>query len=83
MKIVDIAACIRITMENDLYGMEACVDIGSKIQITFNSGTTLTGYVQRLEQGRYPEESDLLIIEKADGTLWGAMVCFISDIKES
>ncbi len=82
MKIVDIAECIRITMENDWCGMEACIDIGSKIQITFNSGMTFTGYVQRLEHGRYPDESDLLFLKTDDGTLYSAMVCFISDIKE-
>ena len=48
MKIVDITACIRVTKENDMYGMEYYIDIGSKVKITFTDGKTLVGYVQRI-----------------------------------
>ena len=39
MKIVDITACIRVTKENDMYGMESYIDMGSKVKITFNIAT--------------------------------------------
>ena len=45
MKIVDITACIRVTKENDMHGMEYYIDIGSKVKITFTDGKTLVGYV--------------------------------------
>ena len=37
MKIVDITTGIKIIEENDMYGIERYLDIGSKIKITFNS----------------------------------------------
>ena len=49
MKIVDITACIRVTKENDMYGMESYIDMGSKVKITFTDGKTLVGYVQRID----------------------------------
>ena len=48
MKIVDITACIRVTKENDMYGMESYIDIGSKVKITFTDGKTLVGYAKRI-----------------------------------
>lgn len=64
MKIVDITTCIKITEENDMYGIERYLDIGSKIKITFNSGNTLTGYVQYLDYGHYPGENVLLVLKQ-------------------
>lgn len=81
MKIVDITTCIKITEENDMYGIERYLDIGSKIKITFNSGNTLTGYVQYLDYGHYPGENVLLVLKTNEDTLLGAMVCFISNIE--
>ena len=49
MKIVDITTCIKIIEENDMYGMESYIDMGSKVKITFTDGKTLVGYVQRID----------------------------------
>ncbi|MCI9630286.1 hypothetical protein [Thomasclavelia cocleata] len=54
MKIVDITPCYRITLENGSYGMETYIDADSKLQITFEDGNTLTGYIERVEYGTYP-----------------------------
>ena len=70
MKIVDITACIRVTKENDMYGMEYYIDIGSKVKITFTDGKTLVGYVQRIDYGRYIRETDLLVLKTEDNTFW-------------
>ena len=81
MKIVDITTCIKITEENVMYGIESYLDIGRKIKIRFNSGNTLTGYVQYLDYGHYPGENVLLVLKTDEDTLLGAMVCFISNIE--
>lgn len=81
MKIVDITACIRVTKENDRYGMEYYIDVGSKVKITFTDGKTLVGYVQRIDYGHYPGESELLVLKTEDNTFLGAMPCYIADIE--
>ena len=73
MKIVDITACIRVTKENDMYGMESYIDMGSKVKITFTDGKTLVGYVQRIDYGRYIRETDLLVLKTEENTFIGAM----------
>ncbi len=35
-------------------GMETYIDADSKLQITFEDGNTLTGYIERVEYGTYP-----------------------------
>ena len=77
MKIVDITACIRVTKENDMYGMEYYIDIGSKVKITFTDGKNLVVYVQRIDYG----ETDLLVLKTEDNTLIGAMPYYIADIE--
>ena len=42
--------------------METYIDADSKLQITFEDGNTLTGYIERVEYGTYPDENDTLII---------------------
>lgn len=78
---IDITACIRITKENDMYGMESYIDVGTKVKIIFKDGKTLTGYVQRIDYGHYPGESKLLVLKTDDNTFLGAMPYFISDIE--
>ncbi len=81
MKIVDITACIRVTKENDMYGMEYYIDMGSKVKITFTDGKTLVGYVQRIDYGRYIRETDLLVVKTEDNTFISAMPYYIADIE--
>ena len=51
MKITEIRTSYKITMENDMCGMETYLDTGSKIRITFDNGATLAGrvYVWNME----------------------------------
>ncbi len=81
MKIVDIAACIRITKENEFCGMETYIEVGSKIQITYANGRTLIGYAQRVDYGKYPRENDMLVLQSDNGVLVGVMVSLIEDIE--
>lgn len=46
MKIVGITPCYRITLENGSYGVETYINADSKIQITFEDGNTLIGYIE-------------------------------------
>ena len=82
MKIVDITPCYRITLENGSYGMETYIDADSKLQITFEDGNTLTGYIELVEYGTYPDENDTLIIRVEDGELYILVGNRIKDIKE-
>ncbi len=81
MKIVNITACIRITKENERYGMESYIDVGSKVKITFKDRKTLVGYLQRIDYGHYPGESELLVLKTDDNTFIGAMPRYIADIE--
>ena len=51
MKITEIRTSYKITMENDMCGMETYLDTGSKIRITFDDGATLVGCVLCVEYG--------------------------------
>ena len=82
MKITNIQTCYRITLENGSYGMETYIDVGSKLKITFEDGNTLTGYIERVEYGTYPDENDTLIIRVEDGELYILVGNRIKDIKE-
>ena len=82
MKITNIQTCYRITLENGSYGMETYIDTDSKLRITFDDGKTLTGYIERVEYGTYPDENDTLIIRVEDGELYILVGNRIKDIKE-
>ncbi len=82
MKIVDITPCYRITLENGSYGMETYIGADSKLRITFDEGNTLTGYIERVEYGTYPDENDTLIIRVEDGGLYILVGNRIKDIEE-
>ena len=82
MEIVDITTCIKITEENDMYGIERYLDIGSKIKITFENGKILTGNIECVEYGTSPYENDNLIIRAENGELYILLGNRIKDIKE-
>ena len=82
MKIVDITTCIKITEENDMYGIERYLDIGSKIKITFEDGNTLIGYIECVEYGTYSDENDTLVIRGENGELYILLENRIKDIEE-
>lgn len=56
MKMVGITPCYRITLENGSYGVETYINADSKIQITFEDGNTLIGYIECVEYGTYSDE---------------------------
>lgn len=61
MKMVGITPCYRITLENGSYGVETYINADSKIQITFEDGNTLIGYIECVEYGTYSDENDTLL----------------------
>lgn len=82
MRIVDIIPCYRIALENDSYGAEIYIDADSKLKITFEDGNTLIGYIERVEYGSYPDESDTLVIRVESGELYILLEYQIKDIEE-
>ena len=82
MKIVEITPCYRITLEHGSYGVETYIDADSKIQITFDNGNILTGNIERVEYGTYPDENDTLVIRAENGELYILLGNRIKDIKE-
>ena len=72
MKMVGITPCYRITLENGSYGVETYIDADSKIQITFEDGNTLIGYI----------EYDTLVICGENGELYILLENRIKDIEE-
>lgn len=70
MKMVGITPCYRITLENGSYGVETYINADSKIQITFEDGNTLIGYIECVEYGTYSDENDTLVIR---GREWRAV----------
>ena len=81
MKITEIRTSYKITMENDMCGMETYLDTGSKIRITFDDGATLVGCVLCVEYGDIPKENDMIIIEVEDGRLYAEIADRITDIE--
>ena len=82
MEIIEITPCYRITLENDSYGVETYIDADSKIQITFEDGNTLIGYIECVEYGTYSEENDTLVIRVENGELYILSGNRIKDIEE-
>ena len=82
MKMVGITPCYRITLENGSYGVETYIDADSKIQITFEDGNTLIGYIECVEYGTYSEENDTLVIRVENGELYILSGNRIKDIEE-
>ena len=74
--------CYRITLEHGSYGVETYLDADSKIQITFDNGNILTGNIERVEYGTYPDENDTLVIRAENGELYILLGNRIKDIKE-
>ena len=70
MKMVGITPCYRITLENGSYGVETYINADSKIQITFEDGNTLIGYIECVEYGTYSDENDTLVIRGENGELY-------------
>ena len=79
MKMVGITPCYRITLENGSYGVETYINADSKIQITFEDGNTLIGYI---ECGTYSDENDTLVIRGENGELYILLENRIKDIEE-
>ena len=67
---VGITPCYRITLENGSYGVETYINADSKIQITFEDGNTLIGYIECVEYGTYSDENDTLVIRGENGELY-------------
>lgn len=81
MKITEIRTSYKITMENEMCGMEMYLDTGCKVRITFDNGETLAGRVLRVEYGDIPKENDMIIIEVDDGRLYAVIAARIADIE--
>ena len=62
--------------------MEIYIDTDSKLRITFDDGNTLTGYIERVEYGTYPDENDTLIMRTEDDRLYILVGNRIKDIEE-
>ena len=82
MKMVGIRPCCRITLENGSYGVETYINADSKIQITFEDGNTLIGYIECVEYGTYSDENDTLVIRGENGELYILLENRIKDIEE-
>lgn len=80
MKMVGITPCYRITLENGSYGVETYINADSKIQITFEDGNTLIGYIECVEYGTYSDENDTLVIRGENGELYILLENRIKDI---
>lgn len=74
--------CYRITLENGSYGVETYINADSKIQITFEDGNTLIGYIECVEYGTYSDENDTLVIRGENGELYILLENRIKDIEE-
>ena len=81
MKITEIRTSYKITMENEMCGMEMYLDTGCKVRITFDTGETLAGRVLCVEYGDIPKENDMIIIEVDDGRLYAVIAARIADIE--
>ena len=81
MKITEIRTSYKITMENEMCGMEMYLDTDCKVRITFDNGTTLAGRVLCVEYGDIPKENDMIIIEVDDGRLYAVIAARITDIE--
>ena len=81
MKITEIRTSYKITMENEMCGMEMYLDTGCKVRITFDNGETLAGRVLCGEYGDIPKENDMIIIEVDDGRLYAVIAARIADIE--
>ena len=77
-----ITPCYRITLENGSYGVETYINADSKIQITFEDGNTLIGYIECVEYGTYSDENDTLVIRGENGELYILLENRIKDIEE-
>ena len=82
MKMVGITPCYRIALENGSYGGETYIDADSKIQITFEDGNTIIGYIECVEYGTYSDENDTLVIRVENGKLYILSGNRIKDIEE-
>ena len=81
MKITEIRTSYKITMENEMCGMEMYLDTGCKVRSTFDNGETLAGRVLCGEYGDIPKENDMIIIEVDDGRLYAVIAARITDIE--
>ena len=56
MKITEIRTSYKITMENEMCGMEMYLDTGCKVWIPFANGETLAGRVYVSNMGIFPKK---------------------------
>ena len=62
--------------------MKITTQNNSKIQIAFEDGNTLIGYIECVEYGTYSEENDTLVIRVENGELYILSGNRIKDIEE-
>ena len=81
MKITEIRTSYKITMENEMCGMEMYLDTGCKVRITFDNGETLAGRVLCVEYGDIPKKNDMNNREVDDDRLYAIKAARKADIK--
>ena len=69
MKITEIRTSYKITMENEMCGMEMYLDTGCKVRITFDERGKLSQVAFMCRIWGYSPKNDMIIIEVDDAGL--------------
>lgn len=60
MVVTSIIPCLKITKEDNMTGVDMYLEIGTKIKLVDDNGTTIEGTILSFELSQYDEQDDML-----------------------
>lgn len=60
MVVTNIIPCLKITKEDNMTGVDMYLEIGTKIKLVDDNGTTVEGTILSFELSQYDEQDDML-----------------------
>lgn len=81
MIVTSIMPCIKVTKENNMSGVDMCIDFGDRIKVTDMDGNIVIGKVLPMELGKDVEEDDMLCLLLDNEKYHSIGVSYIVDVE--
>ncbi|KUE92325.1 hypothetical protein [Streptococcus gallolyticus] len=82
MVVTNIIPCLKITKEDNMTGVDMYLEIGTKIKLVDDNGTTVEGTILSFELSQYDEQDDMLHLMVNNQEYYSIGVTHVVDIEE-
>ena len=82
MEITNIVPCIKVSKENEIYGVDCYIDAGTRIKVIEDSGTEIEGLLLNMLLSEHEEKDNMLYLLLDNQNKIGIEINCILDIQE-